>query len=109
MDVHVPASIRHGLRRRGVDVVTAQQDDATRLEDPALLERATPLGRILFTRDEDLLAVAAEHLRSGKSFATVVFGRQLEVSIGRCIADLELIAKASQEEEAVNQVTYLPL
>ena len=109
MDVHVPAAITRGLRRRGVDVLTAQQDGTTRLEDPALLERVTALGRILFTRDEDLLAVAAERLRTGKPFATVVFGRQLEVSIGRCIADLELIAKAGQEEEAANQVTYLPL
>jgi hypothetical protein len=90
-------------------VVTAQQDGTTRLEDPALLERVKALGRILFTRDEDLLAVAAERLRTGKPFATVVFARQLEVSIGRCIVDLELIAKAGQEEEAVNQVTYLPL
>jgi predicted nuclease of predicted toxin-antitoxin system len=109
MDVHVPAAITRGLRRRGVEVVTAQEDGTTRLEDPDLLDRASTLGRILFTRDEDLLAVAAERLRGGKTFASVVFARQLEVSIGRCVADLEVIAKAGLPEEARNHVIYLPL
>ena len=66
MDVHVPAAITRGLRRRGVDVLTAQEDGTTRLEDPDLLDRAGAVGRILFTRDEDLLAVAAERLRLNK-------------------------------------------
>ena len=109
MDVHVPAAITRGLRRRSVAVLTAQEDATTRWEDPDLLDRAEALGRILFTRDEDLLAVAAERLRSGKPFASVVFARQLEVAIGRCVADLEVIAKAGTPDEARNQVTYLPL
>jgi hypothetical protein len=53
MDVHVPTAITHGLRRREVDVLTAQKDNAQRLPDDALLERATAAGRVLFTRDED--------------------------------------------------------
>ena len=109
MDVHVPAAITRGLRRRSIEVLTAQEDGTTRLEDPDLLDRAGTLGRILFTRDEDLLAVAAERLRAGKPFASVVFARQLEVSIGRCVADLEVIAKAGLPEEARNHVIYLPL
>ena len=39
----------------------------------------------------------------------VIFARQLEVSIGQCIADLEIIAKSATPEEAMNQVVYLPL
>src|SRR5262249_12908261 len=58
MDVHVKAAITAGLRRRGIDVVTAQEDGGTRLEDTALLERATALQRVLFSQDDDLLAVA---------------------------------------------------
>ena len=50
MDVHVPAGIVRALRRRGVDVLTAQEDGAARLSDPALLDRATVLGRMVFTR-----------------------------------------------------------
>jgi hypothetical protein len=44
MDVHVKAAITAGVRRRGIDVVTAQEDGSQRLEDAALLARATVLG-----------------------------------------------------------------
>ena len=109
MDVHVPLAITRGLRRRGVDVLTAQTDGTAELADDELLNRAAQLGRILFTRDQDLLAEAAKRNRAGKSFATVVFARQADVSIGRCNADLELIAKSATQDEAVGQVVYLPL
>ena len=54
MDVHVPLPITRGLRRRGVDVLTAQEDQTTRLSDPELLRRARELGRILFSQDDHL-------------------------------------------------------
>lgn len=109
MDVHVPLAITRGLRRRGVDVLASQQDGTTRLPDPELLDRAGQLQRLLFSRDPDLIAEAARRLRKGQAFATVVFARQTEVSIGRCVTDLEIIAKGAAPEEAMNQVVYLPL
>ena len=45
MDVHVPRAITEGLRLRGIDVRTAQEDGAVRLSDPELLDRAGALGR----------------------------------------------------------------
>ena len=62
MDVHVPLAITRGLRRRGVEVLTSQQDDTAQLPDAQLLKRAAQLGRLLFTRDQDLLAEAAKCL-----------------------------------------------
>jgi len=59
MDVHVPYAVTIALRLRGVDVLTAQEDGSQKLEDAALLDRATTLGRILFTRDDDLLREGA--------------------------------------------------
>jgi hypothetical protein len=53
MDVHVPAAITEGLRRRGVDVLTSQADGTRRADDETLLARATELGRTLFSQDED--------------------------------------------------------
>ena len=58
MDVHVRSAITKGLRSLRIDVLTAQEDHATRFSDPKLLDRATALGRLLFTQDEDLLAEA---------------------------------------------------
>ena len=43
MDVHIPLVITEGLRRCGLDVLTAQQDGADRLDDDLLLQRATTL------------------------------------------------------------------
>ena len=58
MDVHVQRAITEGLWLRGIDVLTAQEDGASALTDPELLDRAAARGRVLFTRDADLLVEA---------------------------------------------------
>jgi hypothetical protein len=60
MDHHVPRAITMGLRLRQVDVITAYEDHAHEIADPDLLDRATSLGRVLFTQDDDLLAEATQ-------------------------------------------------
>ena len=109
MDVHVPAAITEGLRLRGVQVLTAQEDGKRRLPDDALLDRATALGRVLFTQDTDLLREAAERQRHGVAFAGVIYGQQLDVTVGQCVRDLELLATVNEPEECANRVVYLPL
>ncbi len=108
-DVHIPYAIVVGLRARGVDVIRSQEDGSTRLSDPALLDRATALDRVLFTQDQDFLSEAARRQRAGDTFAGIVYADQLGVTIGQCIADLELIAKVGQPEDLVNQVFRLPI
>ena len=39
MDVHVNAAITAGVQRRGIDVITAQEDGSRRFEDSLLLDR----------------------------------------------------------------------
>jgi uncharacterized protein with PIN domain len=109
MDHHVPRAITMGLRLRGVDVITAYEDGAHQLDDPALLDRAKELGRALFTRDDDLLTEAAKRQEENISFPGVIFAHQLTVSIGACISDLEVIAKAAQLEDVREKVIFLPL
>lgn len=89
--------------------MTAQTDDATRLPDDVLLERATTLGRVLFTQHDDLLAEANGCQRGGRSFAGVVYAHQLRVTIGQRINDLELIAKVYEPADMADRVEYLPL
>ena len=109
MDHNVPQAVTVGLRLRGVDVLTAYEDDAHRLPDSELLDRAAELGRVLFSQDADLLREAEQRQQSGKSFCGVSFAHQKKVSIGKCIEDLEIIAQAGTSEELDNQVEYLPL
>ena len=109
MDVHVKQSITDGLRRRGVDVLTAQEDGRARFEDALLLDRAGMLNRLMFTQDDDFLAEANRRQSNGEYFAGVVYVHQLSLTIGQCINDLGTIALASNLEEYKNQVKYLPL
>jgi len=109
MDVHVRRAITVSLLDRGVDVMTAQADGSAELDDPDLLDRATSLGRVLFSQDEGLLAEATRRQRGGIPFAGVVYAHQLFVTIGRCINDLELIAEVGTTEDLANRVQFLPL
>lgn len=109
VDVHVRRAITEGLRLRGVDVLTAQEDGAREFDDPDLLERATALGRVLFTQDDDLLREAKQRQQTGETFAGVIYAHQLNLTTGQCIADLELIAQASEPAEWINRTEYLPL
>jgi hypothetical protein len=74
-----------------------------------LLDRAAEAGHVLFTHDDDLLAEATARQRSGVAFSGVVYAHQLNVTIGQCVADLELIAGASERAEWSGGVMYLPL
>jgi hypothetical protein len=109
MDHHVPRAITLGLRLRGVEVTTAYEDGTSELDDPALLDRAGALGRVLFTRDDDLLVEATKRQREGIPFRGVVYAHQLRVSIGTCVQDLEIIAKAGEPEDLINGFIFLPL
>lgn len=108
-DVHVPFAIVAELQLRGVDVLTAQTDATTQFRDSQLLARATSLTRALFSQDEDLLRVASQWQRDGTPFAGVIYAHQLRVTIGQCVADLELIAKSTDADEWISRVEFLPL
>ena len=109
LDVHVPAAITRALVLRNVDVLTAQLDGTTRLDDAALLNRATALGRVLFSQDDDLLAEATRRQRSGQHFGGVIYAHQLGITIGKTVNDLEILAQVGTPEEFANRVEYLPL
>lgn len=109
VDVHVRRAVTNGLRLRGVDVLTAQEDGTRELDDSKLLDRATALGRVLFTQDDDLLTEAVRRQREDKAFAGVIYAHQLNITIGECVDCLELIALASEPDEWANRIAYLPL
>jgi hypothetical protein len=108
-DVHVDYAIANQLRLRSVDVLTAQDVGADRLPDELLLERARELDRPLFTHDIRLHAMAAKWQSDARPFSGVIFGHLMQISIGRCVRDLELIAKATDPSDWVSTVIRLPL
>ncbi len=109
MDENVPRQITVGLRLRGVDVLTVQEDGRAGLPDPQVLDRATELKRPLFSRDDDLLAIAHQKQKDGLPFSGVIYSHPQGSSIGDCVRDLELIANVCTIEDCQAQVQYLPL
>lgn len=109
MNAHIPRAITIGLRLRSIDIFTAQEDTAANLSDSELLDRAQILQRVLFSFDDDLLAIATQRQREGIPFAGVIYAHPLRISIGACIRDLEIIAKAAEPEDLANRVEFLPL
>jgi len=92
----------------GADVLTVQDEGRETAPDPEVLDRASELGRVLFTQDDDLLSEATRRQRAGIPFAGVVFAHQRRVSVGRCVEFLELIAAAGDLEEFANSVFFIP-
>lgn len=107
MDVHIPRAITNGLRLRGGSVLTAQEDGTQGLPDSDLLDRATELGRALFSQD-DLLSEAHRRQSIKQSFAGVIYSHQLSSPIGRCVEDLELVAKVCEPEDMSNRIEFIP-
>jgi predicted nuclease of predicted toxin-antitoxin system len=109
MDENVPLPITNGLRQRDVDVLRAQEDNHQNTPDTVILDRATDLQRVVFTQDEDFLAIANHRQQEEVHFSGVIYAHQQNVTFGDCIRDLEIIAKVNEPEDLVNSVQYLPL
>ncbi len=73
------------MRLRGVDILTAYEDYASELDDPRLLDRASALKRVLFTRDDDFLFEASNRQKDGIHFTGIIYAHQLRVSIVVCL------------------------
>jgi hypothetical protein len=109
MDENVEAQITRGLRGRGIDALTAEEDGRNETPDPEIPDRANTLGRVTFSRDQDFLREAARRQRHGERFAGVVYAHKREVSIGTCIENLEYLAQAGFLEDFEDRVYFLPL
>jgi predicted nuclease of predicted toxin-antitoxin system len=109
VDHHVRSAVVKGLRRRGIDVLTAMDDGHADVADDVLLARATELGRIVFTQDDDFLVIADAWQREGRRFAGLVYAHQLRATVGQIVADLQLILEASTLADLSDSVLFLPL
>jgi hypothetical protein len=101
-DVHVPASVTRALRRRGVDVLTAQDVGMEMASDENHLIRATAEGRVLVTQDADFLVLHA----SGTPHAGIAYAQQ-GTAIRRMVNGLLLIFDVLTPEEMAGWVEFL--
>jgi predicted nuclease of predicted toxin-antitoxin system len=71
IDENVDRAIALGLRRRGGDVLTVQEDGNAGIDDIAVLERAASLGRVVFSNDMDMVEEAVRRQRDSEPFLGV--------------------------------------
>lgn len=109
MDEHIPRAITNGLRLKGIDLLTVQEDGFSGKADPELLDRSAYLKRAFFTHDDDLLVEAVKRQREGRDFYGVLYAHHLRISVSGCIKDLEMLSKNGDIEEIKNHVIFLPL
>ena len=63
---------------------------------------------LVYTNDDDFLAIAHRWLGMGRDFAGLAYAHPLRISVRRAIESLEVIAKASDPADSRNVVFYLP-
>ena len=101
-DEHVPPAVADGLRRRGVDVLRAQDAEMLGASDEEHVALATSQGRAIFTQDDDFLRLHAE----GMEHNGIVYARQ-GTPIGNITEGLMLIYWVLDASEMQNHVEFL--
>ena len=109
LDQHIPGPATRELRRRGLDLLTTQEDGQQRTPDELLLAHATALGRVLVTQDYGFRELAFEWQRTWKEFAGLFFSYPKQTTFGDLVRDLDFLSQASETEEWRNQVLSIPL
>ena len=109
LDENLPRVIAIGLRLRGVDVLTAQEDNHRRTDDSLLLDRAGALRRVMVSFDADMLAIGTHRQRESVFFFGIIYTHPTRISIGDLLRELTLISEIGQPEDVVNRILYVPL
>jgi predicted nuclease of predicted toxin-antitoxin system len=106
-DECVDGRILAGLHRRGIDVVTAEEEGLLGATDEQQLERATTLGRALLTADRDFFAIATSLIARGESFPGVLF-IQPRATVGEAVRSIADAAKTLESAEILDRIEWIP-
>ena len=92
-----------------IDIVRIQDIGLSGADDPTVLEWAAQENRVLLTHDvRTITQYAYERVDAGQLMPGV-FEVSPDMSIGRAIEDILLLAEYSLDDEWQGQVRYLPL
>ena len=103
--------IVRGFRRRldGVDMVTVREAGMSGSDDPAILEWAANLGRVLLSHDVNTMTKhAIERISAGRLCPGIILVLRGQ-PLGTVIEDLALIVSCYDRSEMESQIRYLPL
>ncbi|MDO8672128.1 MAG: DUF5615 family PIN-like protein [Dehalococcoidia bacterium] len=102
LDEHVHSAIAYGLRRRGLDVITAKDAGLLGARDEQHLAFAIRNGRVILTQDADFLRLHAY----GHQHCGIVYAPQ-NTTIGAIIQGLVLLYGVLGQEDMADNVEFI--
>ena len=97
-----------GLRRHGIDVVTAFEAGLVGSEDEAQLAFGAAEGRTIVTSNRgDFARLHAEWMRGGRSHLGIIHAPQQVFGVGETIRRLVLLCTAMEPDDMIDRVEYL--
>ena len=109
-DYDFNAEIVDGLLRResSIDIKTGFEAGLQGVSDPDVLGRAADEGRVLVTHDQSTMPEHfSQFIAEQTSPGLLIVSQHLSLSIA--VEELLMIWAASEAEEWLNRITYLPL
>jgi hypothetical protein len=106
-DECVDGRIVDGLRRRGVDIVTAAEQHLLQATDEAQGARAAELGRLVVTADRDFIELAHKSFAAGGRHAGVIYIKP-RAPIGDAIRAIALLAQGLEPAELESRIEWVP-
>jgi predicted nuclease of predicted toxin-antitoxin system len=103
LDEHVATAVADGLRRLGIDVTTSADARLLGAPDHAQIAFALANARVIFTQDEDFLALAAQ----GVQHVGIVCCHQQTRSLGDIVRALHLPEEVYEPEEMRNRTEFI--
>ncbi len=101
-DEHIHPAIANALRKRGIDILSAQEAGMLGVSDEKHLQFAITQKRIIFTQDTDFLRLH----KTGIAHHGIIYAHQRK-TIGEIIQGLILVYQVKAEEEMQNHVEFL--
>jgi predicted nuclease of predicted toxin-antitoxin system len=103
LDEHVSHAVADGLRRLGIEVTTTTDAGLLGAEDGDQITYGLNEARVIFTQDDDFLALAA----AGVNHAGLVDCHQNTRSIGHIIRALQFLWEIYEADEMKNRIEFL--
>ncbi len=104
-DESVELAVSEQLAAGGINVVSAHSLEQLGDSDPHHLARATEMGCVLCTYDQDFLRLAA----GGVEHSGIIFAAQQKATIGGWVREIKAIHAQMQAEDLLGQVVFLSL
>ncbi len=102
LDESVPNAIANGLRLRGIDVTTAKDAGLLEASDLEHIEFSHEHQRVVFSFDDDFLAIANE----GVEHSGIAYSHQRDRTIGQVVHGLVALWRDKTAEEMVGQIHF---